>query len=77
VADALQEWFETKATDGYNLRFRTIEDLETFVADVVPVLQRRGVFRSEYESDTLRGNLGLPFPINRYTAQRQLAGVGA
>jgi len=77
VADALQHWFETKATDGYNLRFRTIDDLENFVVGVVPVLQRRGLFRNEYESDTLRGNLGLPIPVNRYTAQREFAGVSA
>jgi FMN-dependent oxidoreductase (nitrilotriacetate monooxygenase family) len=72
VADALQHWFETKATDGFNLRFRTIEDLENFVGTVVPILQKRGVFRSEYEADTLRGNLGLPIPVNRYTAAREL-----
>ena len=77
VADALQHWFETKATDGFNLSFRTIEDLENFVATVIPILQRRGAFRTEYESDTLRGNLGLPIPVNRYTAARELARVGA
>jgi FMN-dependent oxidoreductase (nitrilotriacetate monooxygenase family) len=73
VADALEQWVETYATDGFNLRFRTIEDLERFAGDVVPVLQKRGVFRTEYEDDTLRGNLGLPFPVNRYTAARELA----
>jgi FMN-dependent oxidoreductase (nitrilotriacetate monooxygenase family) len=77
VAAALQHWFETNATDGYNLRFRTTEDVEYFVATVVPILQRSGVFRTEYESDTLRGNLGLPFPINRYAAARELTGVSA
>jgi hypothetical protein len=77
VADALQHWFDTKATDGYNLRFRTIEDLENFVGTVVPVLQRRGVFRRQYESDTLRGNLGLPIPVNRHSAQRDFAGASA
>jgi alkanesulfonate monooxygenase SsuD/methylene tetrahydromethanopterin reductase-like flavin-dependent oxidoreductase (luciferase family) len=71
VADALQDWFETKATDGFNLRFRTIEALEDFTGTVVPVLQKRGAFRVEYESDTLRGNLGLPFPVNRYALERQ------
>ncbi|HEY1624602.1 MAG TPA: NtaA/DmoA family FMN-dependent monooxygenase [Streptosporangiaceae bacterium] len=72
VADALQHWSDTKATDGFNVRFRTIEDLETFTGTVVPILQKRGVFRAEYESDTLRGNLGLPFPVNRYTAERDV-----
>jgi FMN-dependent oxidoreductase (nitrilotriacetate monooxygenase family) len=77
VADALAEWFETRATDGYTVSFRTVEDLENFVDTVVPLLQKRGIFRTEYESDTLRGNLGLPFPINRYTAERNLSPVGA
>jgi FMN-dependent oxidoreductase (nitrilotriacetate monooxygenase family) len=77
VADALQQWFKTRATDGYTISFRTVEDLESFVDTVVPLLQQRGIFRTEYESDTLRGNLGLPFPINRYTAARNLASVSA
>jgi FMN-dependent oxidoreductase (nitrilotriacetate monooxygenase family) len=77
VADALQYWVETEATDGYNVRFRRIEELEYFVATVVPILQQRGVFRREYESDTLRGNLGLPFPTNRYVAESDLATVSA
>jgi FMN-dependent oxidoreductase (nitrilotriacetate monooxygenase family) len=70
VADALQAWFEIRATDGYNLRFRTIEDLENFVATVVPVLRNRGAFRAEYESGTLRGHLGLPVPVNRFVLER-------
>jgi hypothetical protein len=41
---------------------------------VVPILQRRGAFRTEYAADTLRGNLGLPIPANRYTAERALVG---
>ncbi len=38
---------------------------------VVPELQRRGLFRTEYEAATLRGNLGLPMPVNRHHAKRQ------
>lgn len=68
VADALATWVDERATDGFNLRFRTLEDLEAFAADVVPLLQKRGVFRTEYEADTLRGNLGLPIPANRWAA---------
>jgi FMN-dependent oxidoreductase (nitrilotriacetate monooxygenase family) len=67
VADAIQTWFEARAFDGINLAFRLTEDLETFIESVVPILQRRGIYRSEYEADTLRGNLGLPIPANRYT----------
>jgi len=73
VAAAIADWFESRAADGLNLRFRTIEDLERFAGDVVPLLQKRGVFRTEYEGDTLRENLGLPFPVNRYTRERQTA----
>ena len=75
VADAIEDWFTAGAADGLNLRFRTTEDLERFAADVVPLLQKRGVFRTEYEGDTLRANLGLPFPVNRYTQQREVAGT--
>jgi hypothetical protein len=73
VAAATADWFEARAADGLNLRFRTIEDLERFVGDVVPLLQKRGVFRTRYEGDTLRAHLGLPFPVNRYTLERQAA----
>jgi FMN-dependent oxidoreductase (nitrilotriacetate monooxygenase family) len=71
VADALEHWFAAGAADGYNLRFRTHEDLERFAADVVPLLQKRGVFRTEYTGDTLRANLGLPVPVNRHTLARE------
>ena len=36
----------------------------------MPILQERGIVRTEYESSTLRGNLGLPVPDNRYTRAR-------
>lgn len=68
VADAIAHWVDVRATDGLNLRFRTADDLDRFAGDVVPLLQKRGVFRTEYESDTLRGHLGLPIPVNRWTA---------
>jgi alkanesulfonate monooxygenase SsuD/methylene tetrahydromethanopterin reductase-like flavin-dependent oxidoreductase (luciferase family) len=67
VADAIIDWYEARAADGLNLRFRTIEDLQRFADDVVPALQKRGVFRTEYAGDTLRANLGLPVPANRHT----------
>jgi alkanesulfonate monooxygenase SsuD/methylene tetrahydromethanopterin reductase-like flavin-dependent oxidoreductase (luciferase family) len=69
VADTIQTWFEGRAIDGINLAFRLTEDLENFIDSVIPILQRRGIFRREYEADTLRGNLGLPFPVNRYRAE--------
>jgi FMN-dependent oxidoreductase (nitrilotriacetate monooxygenase family) len=72
VADAIERWFDAGTFDGINLAFRNDEDLERFVDGVVPLLQQRGLFRTEYESDTLRGNLGLPFPANRHTHERNL-----
>jgi FMN-dependent oxidoreductase (nitrilotriacetate monooxygenase family) len=75
VADEIQHWFENGALDGINLAFRVRDELANFVDRVVPILQERGLYRREYESDTLRGNLGLPFPVNRYTRQREAAGA--
>ena len=73
VADAIATWFEAGALDGINLGFRVSEDLGYFIETVVPILQSRGLFRTQYEADTLRGNLGLPFPVNRYTREREFA----
>jgi FMN-dependent oxidoreductase (nitrilotriacetate monooxygenase family) len=69
VADTIEGWFAAGAFDGLNLGFRTHQDLDRFVSDVVPILRSRGLFRTEYQSDTLRGNLGLPIPENRWTAR--------
>ena len=70
VADALQNWFESEGADGFVL-FETLPgQLELFVERVVPLLQDRGLFHRDYEYSTFRENLGLPYPINRYTAQR-------
>ena len=67
IADYLQLWFEAGAADGFNIMppwFPTQFDL--FVDLVVPELQRRDLFRREYEGRTLRENLGLPRPPNRF-----------
>ena len=42
----------------------------------MPLLQAKGIFRTEYEASTLRGNLGIPIPENRYTAARRAAEAG-
>ncbi|WP_058302909.1 LLM class flavin-dependent oxidoreductase [Gorillibacterium timonense] len=73
VADRVQEWFERGAADGFMIGSSVPNGLEDFIEQVVPILQERGLFRTEYESDTLRGNLGVPIPANRYT---QLSQVG-
>ncbi|MGW2659208.1 LLM class flavin-dependent oxidoreductase, partial [Streptomyces sp. NPDC001478] len=70
VADTIERWFEAGTFDGINLAFRNNDDLGRFVEGVVPLLRKRGLFRTEYEADTLRGNLGLPVPGNRHTLAR-------
>jgi FMN-dependent oxidoreductase (nitrilotriacetate monooxygenase family) len=73
VADAIQHWFDGGAADGFILFESLPRQLDAFVAEVVPVLQQRGLFRSEYEHSTLRGHLGLDVPENRNTAARRQA----
>ncbi len=71
VADRIQEWFETRAADGFML-FETLPgQLDLFVDLVVPILQKRGLYREEYEGRTFRESLGLPFPENRHARARQ------
>ncbi|WP_432571875.1 LLM class flavin-dependent oxidoreductase [Kineococcus sp. SYSU DK005] len=63
VADALQSWFEAGAADGFNVMAPVLPSgLEEFVEHVVPLLQRRGLFRTEYTGTTLREHYGLPVP---------------
>jgi FMN-dependent oxidoreductase (nitrilotriacetate monooxygenase family) len=66
VADQLEHWFTEGAADGFNIMPPTLPDgLTDFVDLVVPELQRRGLFRREYTSTTLRGHYGLARPANR------------
>lgn len=67
VADQIQEWYEAGSMDMLLVQQEHPTALEDFADLVVPILQDRGIFRTEYESDTLRGNLGLPYPKNKYT----------
>ena len=72
IADDMEEWFTTGAADGFNICPTHLPGGgEDFVDMVVPELQRRGLFRTEYEGTTLRQNLGLEEPENRYTAARR------
>ncbi len=66
VADSLQHWFEERASDGFVLFESLPGQLEMFVELVVPILQARGLFRTDYEGATFRDSLGLDFPVNRY-----------
>jgi FMN-dependent oxidoreductase (nitrilotriacetate monooxygenase family) len=74
IADAMEEWLMTEASDGFTIMFPYLpEGLEDFCNKVVPELQRRGIFRREYEGKTLRENLGLPRPENRFFETRKAA----
>ncbi|MEV7611483.1 LLM class flavin-dependent oxidoreductase [Streptomyces sp. NPDC089799] len=67
IADQLQEWFVSGAADGFNIMAPVLPTgLADFVDQVVPILQQRGLFRTEYTGTTLRDNYGLPRPANRY-----------
>ena len=67
IADQMEEWLASEGSDGFNVMFPYLpQGLDDFVDRVVPELQRRGLFRREYEGATLRENLGLPRPANRF-----------
>jgi FMN-dependent oxidoreductase (nitrilotriacetate monooxygenase family) len=71
IADQMEEWLVSRGSDGFNVMFPYLpEGLDDFVDRVVPELQRRGIFRREYEGRTLRENLGLPRPQNRFFPTR-------
>ena len=62
-ADLLQDWFETGAADGFNIMPPVLpHSLEVFSAEVIPLLQKRGLFRTAYAGDTLRDHLGVSRP---------------
>ncbi|MGI4813796.1 MAG: LLM class flavin-dependent oxidoreductase [Janthinobacterium lividum] len=70
IAAGIEQWFLSGAIGGFNVMPDvTASGLPAFVDEVVPILRRRGIFRSSYEGRTLRENLGLATPANRF-AQR-------
>jgi alkanesulfonate monooxygenase len=67
IADEMEAWLAAGASDGFTIMFPYLPGgLDDFCAKVVPELQRRGLFRTEYEGTTLRESLGLPRPGNRF-----------
>jgi alkanesulfonate monooxygenase len=69
IADEMEAWLHERAADGFNIMFPTVpQGIDDFVDQVVPELQRRNLFRTEYEGQTLRENLGLVRPENRFFA---------
>jgi FMN-dependent oxidoreductase (nitrilotriacetate monooxygenase family) len=63
VADLMEDWMTEGVADGFNLMPPVLpEMLDVFIAEVVPLLQRRGLFRTAYEGTTLRSHFGLSRP---------------
>jgi FMN-dependent oxidoreductase (nitrilotriacetate monooxygenase family) len=81
LADVIERWFRNGGADGFNVMPQVYPaGLDIFVERVVPELQNRGLFRTEYEGATLRENLGLARPANSYYPPVETAGqeeVGA
>ena len=68
VADVMEHWFKSGACDGFMMQFHTLPgELDAFSATVIPELQRRGIFRHDYEGSTLREHLDLRRPKNPNT----------
>lgn len=75
IADIAERWFREGAADGFNIMPPVLPTgLDEFIAEVLPILRRRGLFRDDYEGATLRENLGLARPENGFAAaSRDLA----
>ncbi|GAB2585970.1 monooxygenase [Paractinoplanes abujensis] len=74
VADTIQHYFEHGAADGFNIMPAVLPSgLEAFATEVVPILQERGLFRTDYTGTTLREHYGLPRPANRFPAPKKAA----
>lgn len=70
IADTIEHWFTHGAADGFNVMPAVLPaGLDRFAEDVVPILRRRGLFRTEYEGATLRDHYGLPRPANQFLAR--------
>ncbi|MGG3890490.1 LLM class flavin-dependent oxidoreductase [Metabacillus fastidiosus] len=73
IADLLQTWVEEGAADGFMIGNAVLPDgLTDFIQYVLPILRERGLFRTEYEGETLRENLGLPIRENRYSLKERV-----
>ncbi|MBG92540.1 MAG: LLM class flavin-dependent oxidoreductase [Chloroflexi bacterium] len=67
VADLMEDWINDKAADGFNLMPPVLPEMfDIFIAEVIPLLQQRGIFRTHYEGVTLRDHYGLMYPDSRF-----------
>ncbi len=77
IAGQFEHWFTSRASDGFVLIESLPGQIEAFVDHVIPVLQQRGLFKTEYAGATFRENLGLEVPPNRFTVRKAAASVAA
>ena len=69
IADIIEDWFIDSAADGFNIMPPLLPAmLDAFSAEVIPLLQRRGLFRTAYEGKMLREHYGLPWPQSAFNA---------
>jgi FMN-dependent oxidoreductase (nitrilotriacetate monooxygenase family) len=74
IADEMEQWLSERGSDGFTVLFPYLPGgLDDFIAKVVPELQRRELYRKEYEGKTLRENLGLPRPENQFFKEKKAA----
>ena len=67
IADELERWFENEAADGFNIMPPILPAMmDVFSAEVIPILQRRGLFRTAYAGTTLREHYGLDWPASAF-----------
>src|SRR5271156_1413353 len=67
IADLMEDWFTDGAADGFNVMPPLLPNMfDVFAAEVVPILRRRGLFRTEYEGTMLREHYGLPWPKSAF-----------
>jgi hypothetical protein len=75
VADLMQDWLADGAADGFNIMPPLLPvQLDVFSAEVIPLLQRRGLFRTEYAGATLREHYGLPWPSSAFDDPGRVVG---
>jgi FMN-dependent oxidoreductase (nitrilotriacetate monooxygenase family) len=77
IAAEIERWFTGGAADGFLLRVTRPGDFALFRERVVPILQARGLFRTEYSGRTLRDHLGLPVPDHRHAALQEAQAIAA
>lgn len=73
ITDRIELWFQNGAADGFNIMPPYLTGgFDIFAEEVVPILRKRGLFREDYDSQTLRGHYGLPRPESLYSQPQQM-----